>query len=57
MDCLSSVLYSGYAGIYIATGHPMMGLTLGPVTGQLIADCVLGWGTEERHQNLRLECF
>ena len=30
-----------YTGLFIATGHAMMGLTLGPVTGKLIAECVL----------------
>jgi D-amino-acid dehydrogenase len=30
-----------YEGLFIATGHAMMGLTLGPVTGKLIAECVL----------------
>ena len=30
-----------YAGLFIATGHAMAGLTLGPVTGKLIADCIL----------------
>ena len=32
---------SPYSGLFIATGHAMMGLTLGPVTGKLIAECVL----------------
>jgi D-amino-acid dehydrogenase len=31
----------GYEGLYLATGHAMMGLTLGPVTGKLMADLVL----------------
>jgi D-amino-acid dehydrogenase len=30
-----------YEGLFIATGHAMMGLTLAPVTGKLIAECVL----------------
>jgi D-amino-acid dehydrogenase len=29
------------AGLYVATGHAMLGLTLGPVTGKLIAECIL----------------
>ncbi|HEU5407036.1 MAG TPA: FAD-binding oxidoreductase, partial [Nitrospira sp.] len=29
------------AGLFVATGHAMMGLTLGPITGRLIAECVL----------------
>ena len=32
---------SPYTGLFLATGHAMMGLTLGPVTGKLIAECVL----------------
>lgn len=31
----------GVLGAYVATGHAMLGLTLGPVTGQLVADIVL----------------
>lgn len=30
-----------FPGLYIATGHAMAGLTLGPVTGKLIAELVL----------------
>ena len=30
-----------YAGLFVATGHAMMGLTLGPVTGKLIAESIL----------------
>jgi D-amino-acid dehydrogenase len=32
---------SPYSGLFIATGHAMMGLTLGPVTGKLIAEYIL----------------
>jgi len=32
---------SPYEGLFIATGHAMMGLTLGPVTGKLITECIL----------------
>jgi len=32
----------GYSGAYVSTGHAMLGLTLGPVTGSLIADLVIG---------------
>jgi len=32
---------SGYPGLFVATGHAMMGLTLGPVTGKLMSECVL----------------
>lgn len=31
----------GHRGAFVATGHAMLGLTLGPVTGQLMAECVL----------------
>jgi D-amino-acid dehydrogenase len=31
----------GYAGAFIATGHAMLGLTLGPVTGKLMSEFVL----------------
>jgi len=31
----------GIAGLFVATGHAMMGLTLGPVTGRLVAEWVL----------------
>jgi D-amino-acid dehydrogenase len=31
----------GLDGLFLATGHAMLGLTLGPVTGQLIADYIL----------------
>lgn len=36
-----------FAGLFTASGHAMAGLTLGPVAGKLIADCILdgsGWG-------------
>jgi D-amino-acid dehydrogenase len=32
----------GHSGAYVATGHAMLGLTLGPVTGMLVADLILG---------------
>jgi D-amino-acid dehydrogenase len=31
----------GYEGAYVTTGHAMLGLTLGPITGSLLADLVL----------------
>ena len=34
----------GVDGLSVATGHGMLGLTLGPVTGQMIANHVLGRG-------------
>jgi D-amino-acid dehydrogenase len=32
---------SRYPSLFVATGHAMMGLTLGPVTGKLISECLL----------------
>jgi D-amino-acid dehydrogenase len=32
---------AGNTGLFLATGHAMMGLTLGPVTGKLVAEYVL----------------
>jgi D-amino-acid dehydrogenase len=32
----------GTPGAYVGTGHAMMGMTLGPVTGRVLADMVLG---------------
>lgn len=32
----------GHRGIYVATGHNMLGLTLGPATGRLITDLLGG---------------
>lgn len=34
----------GVDGLFIATGHSMLGLTLGPVTGEIVADYVLEGG-------------
>ena len=36
----------GVEGLSVATGHGMLGLTLGPVSGQMIANQVLGFGDE-----------
>jgi len=30
-----------HQGLFIATGHGMLGLTLGPITGRLMAEYVL----------------
>lgn len=32
---------SGFRGLYLATGHAMLGLTLGPITGKLMAEMIL----------------
>ena len=29
-------------GLYVANGHAMLGLTLGPITGKLMADMIVG---------------
>jgi D-amino-acid dehydrogenase len=31
----------GWGGVYAATGHAMLGLTFGPVTGEIVADLVI----------------
>jgi D-amino-acid dehydrogenase len=36
----------GVEGVSVATGHGMLGLTLAPVTGEMIANLVLGGGDE-----------
>ncbi|MEE9383699.1 MAG: FAD-dependent oxidoreductase [Nannocystaceae bacterium] len=36
----------GFQGLAIATGHAMMGLTLGPVTGELVAQLLLDGATQ-----------
>ena len=30
-----------YRGLYVATGHAMLGLTLGPATGKLLSELML----------------
>ena len=35
----------GQSGLFVSTGHAMLGLTLGPVTGKLIGEYVLEGGT------------
>lgn len=42
---------AGVDGLHIATGHGMLGLTLGPVTGQIIANGILT-GSDERNDPL-----
>jgi D-amino-acid dehydrogenase len=31
----------GRPGLFVATGHAKMGLTLGPITGRLVSECIL----------------
>ena len=33
-------------GVYFATGHAMMGFTLGPVTGRIISECIVDGKTD-----------
>lgn len=33
-------------GLFVATGHAMLGLSLGPATGKIISQCVLDGGTQ-----------
>lgn len=47
----------GYSGAYVATGHAMLGLTLGPVTGSLVADLVTGGATPAAIDAFRPERF
>jgi D-amino-acid dehydrogenase len=47
----------GIPGLFVATGHAMMGLTLGPVTGQLVAECVLDGAPSADLQALRVGRF
>jgi D-amino-acid dehydrogenase len=46
----------GVEGLSIATGHGMLGLTLGPVTGRIIAQQVAGVG-DAGHRPLSPERF
>lgn len=38
----------GFENVTVATGHAMMGLSLGPVTGQMVADLVAGKPVDSR---------
>ncbi len=46
----------GVEGLVVATGHGMLGLTLGPVTGQMVANDLLDGG-DERIAGLTPERF
>jgi D-amino-acid dehydrogenase len=37
----------GFEGVHLATGHAMLGITLGPLTGRLIADLLLDGASNE----------
>ena len=45
----------GQDGLFVATGHAMLGLTLGPVTGQIIAEQVLEGRTNLPGDLLRVD--
>jgi len=47
----------GIPGLFVATGHAMMGLTLGPVTGQLVAECVLDGAPSTDLRAVRVDRF
>lgn len=42
----------GVEGVVAATGHGMLGLTLGPVTGKVVGDWILDGGTDRRWTRL-----
>lgn len=42
----------GVDGVVVATGHGMLGLTLGPVTGEIVADWVLEGTTKPLWQGM-----
>lgn len=46
-----------HPGLYLATGHAMLGLTLGPITGRLIAEWVLDGAPSLDLAAFRLERF
>jgi D-amino-acid dehydrogenase len=47
----------GVEGLFLATGHAMMGLTLGPGTGQRVAEMVLGGTLPLPDDPLRVDRF
>jgi D-amino-acid dehydrogenase len=47
----------GRVGLYVATGHGRMGITLGPVTGKLVAQVVLEGATPRELEPFRIERF
>ncbi|SVA51328.1 uncharacterized protein METZ01_LOCUS104182 [marine metagenome] len=56
LPCIGAV--PGYSGLFLATGHATLGLTLAPITGKIIEQCVLG-GTDKfpEVQELRVDRF
>ncbi|MFQ5678730.1 MAG: NAD(P)/FAD-dependent oxidoreductase [Gemmatimonadota bacterium] len=47
----------GYPGLFVATGHAMLGLTLAPVTGKLMAEYVLDGSPSMEIGALRVDRF
>lgn len=47
----------GVSGLFLATGHAMLGLTLGPVTGKLISEMVLDGAPSRDLTPLRVDRF
>ena len=47
----------GREGLYVATGHGRMGITLGPVTGKLLAQVILDGASPRELEPFRIERF
>ncbi len=47
----------GADGLFIATGHARMGLTLGPITGRLVSECILDGAPSVDLAPLRVDRF
>ena len=47
----------GREGLYVATGHGRMGITLGPVTGKLLAQVILEGASPRELEPFRIERF
>ena len=47
----------GRDGLYVATGHGRMGITLGPITGKLIAQVILDGASPRELEPFRIERF
>jgi D-amino-acid dehydrogenase len=47
----------GLAGVFVATGHARMGLTLGPITGRLVSECILDGKPSVDISPLRVDRF
>ncbi|HKZ87466.1 MAG TPA: FAD-dependent oxidoreductase [Anaerolineae bacterium] len=47
----------GFDNLIVAAGHAMVGMTLGPITGKLVAQLVCGEKTDVNVRALRLERF